>query len=135
MIEAFMEKLRLEWGFAEPFEPSAKGVYNLAYEGDVAITLTDTSPGVRFFSAIGPIPLVNTDRFYAHCLTGNLFGQATQGAVLGSDSDGKVLTLSLHIDYNAEYPEFRDKLDDFKSAVELWKDELQALSVEIPKKR
>ena len=44
-----------------------------------------------------------------------LFGQGTKGAVLGLSEDGSQLTLTQDIDYNAEYKEFRDTLEDFAS--------------------
>ncbi len=53
----------------------------------------------------------------------NLFGIGTRGAAIGLNEDGNVLTLSLELDYNSSYQEFKEKLEDFISVMDFWRKE------------
>jgi len=53
----------------------------------------------------------------------NLFGRGTRGTLIGLSESGKMLTLSLELDYNSSYNEFKEKLEDFISVVDFWKQE------------
>lgn len=56
-------------------------------------------------------------------MLGNLFGQGTHKAVLGLTEDGNMLTLFKVVEYNIDYKQFRDALEDFINSVDFWREE------------
>jgi hypothetical protein len=53
----------------------------------------------------------------------NLFGRGTRGAAIGLNEEGKLLTLSLELDYNNSFKEFKENLEDFISVIDFWRTE------------
>src|ERR1700722_13310541 len=48
-------------------------------------------------------PKEKEEIFLEKALRANLFGQGTEGAILGLSEDGNILTLTRNIDYNPDY--------------------------------
>jgi hypothetical protein len=53
----------------------------------------------------------------------NLFGMGTRGAAIGLNKEENLLTLSLELDYNSSYKDFKEKLEDFVSILDYWRKE------------
>lgn len=99
------------------------GVYALPLEEGLAINISEIGQGVQFTSNIAPFPKANQEMFATRAMFGNLFGQGTHDAVLGLTADGNTLTLTRAIEYNIDYKEFRENLEDFITVVDLWREE------------
>jgi hypothetical protein len=124
MLEAFVRQLSEELGMEEAMQPEP-GVYRFSFEEDLDIDIS-TLPqqnGYVFKSTIGAVPQQNADAFFVQLMNANVFGQGTFGAVLGLNSEGNLLTLSLELDYNSSYKEFRDKVEDFINVIDFWKNQ------------
>lgn len=123
MIQAFMDKLAKEMDVDTSFETSIQGVYTLPIDENIHIKITEVPPGFSLQCQICHCPSKGEEIFFTSLLLGNLFGKATQGAVLGLSEDGKLVMLLMDIDYTVEYKEFRDKLEDFINAIDFWREE------------
>ncbi len=53
----------------------------------------------------------------------NLFGRGTRKNIIGLTEDGNMLTLSGDLRYNSPYREFKEKLEDFVSIIDYWRNE------------
>lgn len=124
MIEPFIAKLIRDFELGEiSLTTEVEGVYSLPLEEGLDIKITEIPGGVYFSCGVAPFPKTNGEIFTTQAMFGNLFGQGTRGAVLGLSLDGNTLTLTRAIDYNIEYKEFKEILEDFITAVDLWREE------------
>lgn len=118
-IEQLVKEMELEAGLAT----QVPGVFALPIEENFSIIIADRPPGFTLSCKLGPVPTTNQEEAFSRLMLGNLFGQGTKGAVLGISEDSNLLTLTRVVDYNAEYKEFRDILEDFINTVDVWLEE------------
>lgn len=118
-LTSLLEKLTQELALTMPVI-DAKGQYRLNFEED-QVVFYELNPGVALYCEVAKCTPNGQEALFAESMWANLFGQGTQGAVLGLTPDGKLLTLSLEIDYNVEYKDFKNTLEDFLNAVEVWR--------------
>ena len=117
LLQPLCQELEIPFPVAD-----TRGQYLLAI-GDLSVALRSLEPGIGCYSEVGKCPADGQEAFLQQMMLANLFGQGTQHAVLGLTPDGKTLTLSLEIDYNIEYKDFRDLLEDFLNAADFWRSE------------
>lgn len=120
-IEQLIKEMELEGSLAS----QVPGVFVFPLEEDLSVTITNRPPGFSLLCNLCPMPTKNMEEFLTRAMLGNLFGQGTKGAVISISEDGNFLTLTQVVDYNAEYKEFRDILEDFVNAVDVWRAEVQ----------
>lgn len=125
MLEAIIKQLTQEMELEGSLATQVSGVFAFPLEENLAVTITDRPPGFSLTCALTPLPKLNEEACLTRIMLGNLFGQGTKGAVLGLNSEGNVLTLSQTIDYNINYKDFRDVLEDFVNSVDFWREEVQ----------
>lgn len=121
MLEPFMQSIAQELELPE-LSPTGKGEYTIPFE-DYAIIIAPIQDGFSLFCNVILFPKENREKFLMHAMHANLFGQGTNGAVVGLSEDGNLLTLSKVVDYNVDYKEFRDTLEDFLNAIDYWREE------------
>lgn len=125
MIENYMQQLQKDLELPKEFDSQMQGVYTMPLEEDLSIVITSLPFGFSFTCKVAPCPKEKEDAFYARMLLANLFGQGTKGAILGLDEDGKMLTVVKTVEYNVDYKDFRDMLEDFINVVDFWRDEVK----------
>jgi hypothetical protein len=97
--------------------------YHLPFDPNIEIEAVELEKGYLFKSVIGNCPEQNLDAYLLKTMEANLFGIGTRGAVIGLNEDGKVLTLSLEVNYNSSYKDFKECLEDFISVLDFWRNE------------
>lgn len=121
MLEKYMEQ------FEEEMEQSLKGpagTYLIPLDDGINIVISKVPNGFSLFSEVIECPKENEEEIYYQSLMANLFGQGTNGSILGLNDRGNLLTLSRVVDYNVEYKDFKEILEDFINSVDFWKDEV-----------
>jgi hypothetical protein len=119
LLPRFLQELKVERNLSS----GVPGAYILPL-GDVHINMTEIPPsGFIMKCSLAPYPKVNEGDFSSNAMLANLFGQGTRGAILGLTPEGNTLTLTRIIDYQVDYKEFKEILEDFISAVDFWRDE------------
>jgi hypothetical protein len=103
--------------------PDNTGKYHLVFDEDQTVSFYELNSGIVLYSELAKCPVADLEAFFTDAMLANLFGQGTSRAVLGLTADGKTLTLSFEIDYNIEYKDFRDLLEDFLNAADVWRTE------------
>ena len=126
MLDPFIQMLTKELEIEGSLATQMPGVFRFPLEEDLVILISDTPPGFILTCNLGQAPTANQEEFYTRCLMGNLFGQGTKGAVIGLTEDGERVTVSQHVNYHADYKDFRDILEDFINTVDFWKSEIVA---------
>lgn len=119
LMAHLVEDLEIEGTLAS----EVPGVYTFPLDEGLAVNISEIPQGFMFKCSVAPYPKVKEESFSTQAMLGNLFGQGTQGGVLGLTLDGATLTLTRFVDYNVDYKEFRNMLEDFINAVDMWHDE------------
>lgn len=122
MLDEYVKQLSEALQLETPIRSEAEGVYALMVDEDVEVIISDLAPGFGFQCAVAPCPEKNEEEFLTQAMLANLFGQGTEGAVLGLDETGKVLTLAAE-HAGGSYKIFEEGLEDFINAVEFWRTE------------
>lgn len=123
-LTALMQELIKDWELNDPVPQEMPGVYTIPLDEGLNVTIaTSVNGGIYLSSFITPIAKGNEEEVYSKALLANLFGQGTKGAVLGLNENGTLLTLSRLIEYDIDFKEFRDIVEDFINAVDFWREE------------
>ncbi len=123
MLEKYLPLLIKELEIDTDLATANPGVYSWPINEQVNVTLTSYPFGFSLSCPIDTNQRKEEELFFTQVMLGNLFGQGTEGAVLGLNEEGNLLTLTQTIDYTIDYKEFKDILEDFINTVEYWKDE------------
>ncbi len=125
MLERHLQQLASEMEVQSTFGTATQGVYALPLDEKLVINIIESPPGFSFQCNVAPCPDQGEEGFYTEMLAGNLFGKGTLGSVLGLSDDGKTITLTMEVESNVDYKEFRDRLEDFINTVEFWRSEAE----------
>lgn len=123
MLEKLIGQLSQELAMEDLISLTEDHHYHLPFENDIEIEAVELEKGVLLKGVIGERPEQNADAFLLRTMEANLFGIGTRGAAIGLKEEGKVLTLSLELDYNSSYKDFKEKLEDFISVLDFWRKE------------
>ena len=121
MLEKLITELGEEMSLEKPFVCTEDRHYSLNFDPDIEVTLSEVDKNILCKGIIGTIPQQNTEPFLLSIMEANLFGLGTRGAVIGLDSEGKLLTLSLSFDRDSPFAYFKEKLEDFVSVLDHWR--------------
>lgn len=122
MLKALIEQLGEELNMKESIVLNGS-LYSLAFDPDISVEAIPLENGYLLKGKIGPCPQNQPDTLLLKAMEANLFGQGTRQMVIGLKEDENVLTLSLEVDYNSSYKDFKEKLEDFISVIEFWRQE------------
>jgi hypothetical protein len=122
-LNQLMENFQKELGLDKPIPTNDAGAYVIYMDRELFINVVDMNPGIAFTCDVAPLPKENLEQFYTQMMLANLFGQGTEGAVLGLSDDGNTLILSREIEYNPEIDLFKEVIEDFMNAVDFWREE------------
>ncbi len=123
-LTQLMEMFAKEVGLDKPFQQNEQGAFIVPMEPELSFFVSDLNPVIGLTCSVAPCPKTGQEGFYSQMLLGDLFGQGTEGAVLGLSDDGNTLTLSKEIEYNIDYEQFKEVLEDFMNAIDFWRTEV-----------
>jgi hypothetical protein len=124
MLEKYMTQFEKELELDKPLIRPNPGSYHIPLDDALSITISSSPSGFHLYSEVTEVPQGNDEIVYTKTLNANLFGQGTRGSVLGLNDRGNMLTISQVVDYNIEYKDFKDIIDDFINTIDFWKDEM-----------
>lgn len=124
MLYEYIVKLQKDLELTEPLGREGQESYGLLLD-DTTISITDSPPGFQLSATLGTLPAEKSEEFLSHMLRGNLFGQATHGAILGLDETGNNVTLQLNFPQKASYSDFKNAVEDFINTVLFWLSEMK----------
>lgn len=124
MLRESLEKLDQELGESLPLPKTRPLRAQRSFEPGMTIDFSEEEGvGIVLRGEIAPLP--SSPAFQTKAMLANLFGVGTRGGVIGAEERGKgknMLTLSLVVDYNCPYKEFREAVEDFMSVASFWRD-------------
>ena len=124
MPDNLISQLGRELKMEDIINASRGNHYLFPFEDEIDVEVILNPKGYFFKSILGKCPSKDLDNFLLQVSVANLFGNGTRGASLGFNENENFLTLSLELDYNCGYKEFKEKLDDFVSAASFWKEKI-----------
>jgi len=98
--------------------------YIIEITKDLEVKIFDLEPGFYFHANIIQLPNEKKEDLFIYLMRANLLGQGTNRSRIGLDMEEKFLTLSYLIDYEVNYVEFKEKLEDFTNYINYWKKEI-----------
>lgn len=122
MLKKLLDQLGNELGL-EPINGAHEEQHYLFSVNNIEIEANELKRSYLLKGTIGEVPPENVDAFLMKIMEANLFGLGTRGAAIGLNEEGKVLTLSLELEYNTSYKEFKEKIEDFISVRHFWQSE------------
>lgn len=122
-MEQFEKELGVEEGFLKGKSP---GVYLIPLQNAQIEILSQLNSGFSIFCEFAKCPEGKEETVYFQSLVANLLGQETNGSTIGLNERGNVLTISQIVDYNMEYKDFKEFLEDFVNMVGFWQDKIKA---------
>lgn len=123
-----MEQLERELDIGEPLARPSAGAYLIPLNNDLSVTVTFFPHGFSLLSEFAETPKENEETVYTEMLNANLFGQGTRGATLGMNDRGNLLTISRVVDYNIEYRDFKELIEDFINTIDFWKERVHSVA-------
>ena len=127
MIEQLLEQLANELGLLTNPEKDEQGYFLLEISESTQISVKNTSPGFLLQANIAPIPKAAKEKALEYYMEANFLGQGTGNAVIGLDSEEKLLTLSHSIPYDVDYKIFKEIIEAFANYLNYWQEETQRL--------
>lgn len=124
MLETLIEQLGQELAMEDSILHGDQR-YRLSFDNQIDVEAVELDKKTLLKGVIGERPQQNGDAFLLKVLEANLFGDGTRNGVIGLNDEGKVLTLSMEVDYNSSFKDFKEKLEDFISVIEFWRTEAQ----------
>jgi hypothetical protein len=123
MLSEMVKELYAEWETPVPPQ-DVPGIYTVRLEEGVSFTISSyANNGIVLNTAVAEVSPKAGEEFFAHLLYANLFGQGTKGATIGLNESGNLLTLSHLIEYDVNFKEFRDFVEDFINTMDFWRNE------------
>lgn len=126
MLDTLMQQLTKELKIEGSLATAVPGVYTFPVNESLSILISDIPHGFSITCTIVDSPKKNEEEFFSQALLANMFGNGTDGCALGLTEDGEQLILSRSIDYEVNFQEFMDIIEDFLNAVDLWRQEARA---------
>lgn len=123
MLEKLIGQLSQELAMENSITSSEERRYRLPFENDIEVEAVELDNSYLLKGIIGERPQKNAESFLLKAMEANLFGMGTRGAAIGLNEDEKLLTLSLELDYNSSFKDFKEKLEDFISVIDFWRKE------------
>lgn len=121
MLKNLVSQLGRELSMEELIKNTENKRYLLPFDEDIEVEAVELEKKYLLKGVVGKVPKQNAEAFFLQVMEANLFGMGTRGSALGLDEDGKVLTLSLEVDYNNSFKDFKEKLEDFVSVIDFWR--------------
>jgi Tir chaperone protein (CesT) family len=123
MLEKLIHQLGRELFMEDLITATEDHHYLIPFDNDIEVEAIDLGKTYLLKGVIGAYPQQNTESFLLKTMEANLFGMGTRGAAIGLHEEGNLLTLSLEVDYNRSFKEFKEKLEDFISVIDFWRKE------------
>lgn len=120
--DSLIAELSKELDMDEFISFSQPNRYSLTFENDIQIDIFKLDSNYLFKGMIGSFPKSNDEAFLLRIMEANLFGIGTKSSTIGLNQEN-LLTLTLEVDYNGRYLDFKNKLEEFVNVMDFWRTE------------
>lgn len=128
LLDAYMRELTKELELDFSLKTDLPGVYRLPLDNGLLINITEIPRGFALTCVLEEAPSEGVDAFYESAMLANLLGEGTEGAILGLDESGQMLTLAREVYEEMDYRHFSEIIEDFINAVDYWYGETRKLT-------
>ncbi|MCF7806240.1 MAG: type III secretion system chaperone [Simkaniaceae bacterium] len=123
VIEQYLNKFAIEYGLADLYEKPGAKIFSLDLDHR-SIHLLMTERGFLLHGSVGVLPENDAEPLLLFLLNANYLGQGTGSSTLGLKPDTQTLTLTMPVEYEISYPEFKDVLEEYLNYYDYWIEEI-----------
>lgn len=124
MLEKYLETLCNELSISPVPARNKEKCYLLPFNDTIIAKFIDLDPGISVSSPLCDCPKGHREELLIWVMRANLLGQGTGGCRIGLEPSEKVLTLSLGLPYEMNYPIFKEKFEGFINYIIYWREEI-----------
>lgn len=125
-LDLAMQELAKELEIEDSFATEVPGVFAIPLDEELILIVSSLPrDGISLKCTLTKIPKKGGEEYVTALLRANLFGEGTDGAILGFDENGEYLTLCQEIDYDIDFPAFRNLIEDFMNSIDFWREETE----------
>ena len=121
MLEKLITQLGKDLGMDGQIAKTEERHFLIPLDEGIEVEAVELEKSHLLKAVVAEWPAENGEAFFLKAMEANLFGMGTRGAVIGMNEEGKVLTLSMELDYNSSFKDFKEKLEDFVSVLDFWR--------------
>lgn len=126
MLAKFIQQLTKDLEIQGSLATEVPGVYQFPIDDELTALISEIPQGFTMSCTFVDCPKGNDEELFTQLLFANLYSEGTEGCIIGLDEEGLKLTLSRKIDYNIDYKEFKDLIEDFLNTIDFWRVEVKA---------
>lgn len=125
MLKEYIQQFCVELEIDDAPLKELQDVYPLSLDENTLVNVAQADPGFTLSAPIGELPDTPCEEFLSDVMAANLFGHGTGGALIGSDPEGKILSLAHAVSYDLNYDDFFQEVENFVNILDFWQQELQ----------
>ncbi len=123
MIEEFLTKVCEELEIQVP-QKEQDQTFNLIIGDTLKVSHKELTPGLYLHADICRCPITKRAQLLEYLMKANYLGQGSFGSIIGLDTAEKFLTLTLILQYEIDYEQYRENLESFVNALVYWREEI-----------
>lgn len=123
MIEKLIAKLQEDLEMEGLITKTDSQHFLIPLNDDIEVEAVELERNLLLKGEIGALPGENCGAFLQRALEANLFGLGTRNGVIGLNEDGKLLTLSMELEYTITFEKFKERMEDFITVLAFWREE------------
>jgi hypothetical protein len=119
LLTKLSEELKID-----PIKENKDKIYELPINSEILITIYDKNPYIFLRSNVSDMPETKKEDLLIYLMRANLLNQGTKGSKIGLSDNEKTLTLLFRIDYEVEYKQFKENIEEFINYLNFYKEEV-----------
>ena len=123
MIEKLIAKLEADLEMEGQIVKTDSQHFVIPLDDEIEVEAVELEKSFVLKSEIGAIPGENCGAFLQRTLEADLFGFGTRNGVIGLNEEGKLLTLSMELEYTISFDKFKERMEDFITVLAFWREE------------
>lgn len=123
MIEKLIAKLQEDLGMEGLITKTDSQHFVIPLDDDIEVEAVELERNFLLKGGIGALPKENCGAFLQRALEADLFGLGTRNGVIGLNEEGKLLTLSMELEYTITFEKFKERMEDFITVLAFWRGE------------
>jgi hypothetical protein len=107
-----------------PIKENKDKIYELPVNSETHITIYNKNPYIFLRANVSDMPETKKEDLLIYLMKANLLSQGTGGSKIGLSDNEKTLTLLFRMDYEVDYKQFKENIEEFINYLNFYKEEV-----------